>query len=251
VCSDEPGTAVSRTVLVTGGSRGIGAAVVRQFATRGADVAFTFRKAADAADELIEDCRDLPGSVGAYEYDLVGSDPEELVNRVSAETGGLDTLVLNAGIWAGGRLGEIDPHTWWSVVEANLHGNARLAAAALPPLREGGNASITFISSAVGLIGFPGDTAYAAAKSGMVGLARSLAKEVGRYGMRVNVLAPGFVETDMTAQIPGSSRTKILDAAHLRRFGTAEEIARAVLFLAVDATYCTGTVLTVDGGWSL
>jgi 3-oxoacyl-[acyl-carrier protein] reductase len=100
-------------------------------------------------------------------------------------------------------------------------------------------------------MGFPGDTAYAAAKSGMIGLARSLAKEVGREGTRVNVVAPGFVDTDMTAQIPDGSRGRILEATQLRRFGTAEEIARAIVFLAEDATYCTGSVLAADGGWSL
>lgn len=242
---------MSATVLVTGGSRGIGAAVVRQFAARGADVVFTFRKAGDAADEIIESCRSLPGQVFAHAYDLLDSDPEELIGRVSAEAGGLDALILNAGTWAGGRLATIDPHTWWSVVEANLRGSGRLAAAALPALREGRDPSITFVSSAVGLIGFPGDTAYAAAKSGMIGLARSLAKEEGRHGLRVNVLAPGFVETDMTSEISDGNRAKILDAAQLRRFGTPDEVAQAIVFLAADATYCTGAVFAVDGGWSL
>jgi 3-oxoacyl-[acyl-carrier protein] reductase len=236
---------------VTGGSRGIGSAVVGQFAERGAQVGFTFHRAAATADALIERSKGQPGHLFAYEYDLLGSDPDELVRHFVADTGGLDALVLNAGVWAGGHLGEIDPRTWWNVVEANLRGSGRLAAAALRPMRAGQNASITFVSSAVGLIGFLGDTAYAAAKSGMIGLARSLAKEVGRAAVRVNVLAPGFVETDMTAQIPDAGRAHILDAAQLRRFGSCEEIAQTAVFLADDATYCTGAVLAADGGWSL
>ena len=242
---------MTRTALVTGGSRGIGAAVVRQLVARGIDVAFTYRGALDAAEKVLADCEGAPGRVTAFHYDLLESDPQELVRSTAVWGGGLDALVLNAGVWAGGRLTEMDPVDWWAVIEANLRGSGRLAAAAVPILNAREASSITFVSSAVALIGFSGDTAYASAKSAMVGLARSLAKEVGREDTRVNVLAPGFVETDMTAQIPDRSRAGILHATQLRRFGTADEIAQAAVFLAIDATYCTGAVLTVDGGWSL
>lgn len=107
------------------------------------------------------------------------------------------------------------------------------------------------ISSVVGLVGHAGDTAYASAKAALVGFARSLAKEVGRDGIRVNVLAPGFVETDMTAEVSDRARNRLTDEMVLRRFGTTGEVADAAVFLAQDATYCTGTVLAVDGGWSL
>lgn len=242
---------MTRTALVTGGSRGIGAAIVREFAGRGVDVVFTYRGAAAAAEKVVADCDGTPGRATALPYDLLTSDPRELIASVGSLTHGLDALVLNAGVWAGGRLSDMDHDEWWDVVEANLRGAGRLAAAAVPAVTASGQGSITFVSSAVALIGFPGDTAYASAKAGMIGMARSLAKELGATGTRVNVLAPGFVDTDMTAQIPDRSRTKILDAAQLRRFGTAEEIARAAVFLAADATYCTGAVLAVDGGWSL
>jgi 3-oxoacyl-[acyl-carrier protein] reductase len=239
-----------RCALVTGGSRGIGAATVGMLAARGVDVAFTYRDSVETAEKLLIDCADLPGQVTAHQYDMLGSDPTRLI-AAAGPNGRLDSLVLSAGTWAGGRLADIDQETWWSVIEANLRGAGRLAAAAVPALAASPAGSVTFVSSVVGLIGFPGDTAYAAAKSGMVGLARSLAKEVGRGGTRVNVLAPGFVATDMTAEIPDASKRHILDSTVLRRAGTAEEIARAVVFLAEDATYCTGTVLVADGGWAL
>ncbi len=107
------------------------------------------------------------------------------------------------------------------------------------------------MSSVVGLVGHAGDTAYASAKAAFIGFARSLAKEVGRDGIRVNVLAPGFIETDMTAQVPNAARDRLTSEMVLRRFGTTEEVAAAAIFLTEDATYCTGTVLAVDGGWSL
>jgi 3-oxoacyl-[acyl-carrier protein] reductase len=239
-----------RRALVTGGSRGIGAAIVRSLADRGIDVAFTYRTGVAEAEKLVLDCADSLGSAAAFRYDLLADDPAALLHSVAPD-GLLDSLILNAGTWAGGRLAQIDQAIWWAVIEANLRGGGRLAAAAVPALAAAGTGSITFVSSAVGLVGFPGDTAYAAAKSGMIGLARSLAKEVGRAGTRVNVLAPGFVDTDMTAAIPEPNRRSIVDSLVLRRAGSAEEIARAAVFLAEDATYCTGTVLTVDGGWTL
>lgn len=242
-----PGT---RCALVTGGSRGIGTAIVQMLATRGVDVAFTYRDSAENAEKLLIDCAGLPGQVRAHQYDMLGSDPAALI-AAACRRGRLDSVVLNAGTWAGGRLADIDQEVWWSVVEANLRGCGRLAAAAVPALAVSSAGSVTFVSSTVGLIGFAGDTAYAAAKSGMIGLARSLAKEVGRAGTRVNVLAPGFVATDMTAGVPEGSRQQILNSTVLRRAGTAKEIASAAVFLAEDATYCTGTVLVADGGWAL
>jgi 3-oxoacyl-[acyl-carrier protein] reductase len=160
-------------------------------------------------------------------------------------------LVLNAGIWHGGKLADLDPALWWQVLESNVGGAAQLTRAALPALRSGPESSVLLVSSAVGIVGFPGDTAYGSAKAALTGFARSLAKEVGRDGVRVNVLAPGFVETAMTADVSERARASITRDLVIRRFGRPDEIARAAVFLSEDATYCTGTVLTVDGGWSL
>jgi 3-oxoacyl-[acyl-carrier protein] reductase len=238
-----------RTVLVTGGSRGIGAEIVRALAGRGCNVACGYRSSCDRAAELADR---FEGRVRPMPYELgSASSADATVEAVIGRWGRLDAVILNAAEWRGGRIDELDALDWWSVVESNVGGMAQLARAALPRLRVAPAPSIVLVSSVVGLIGHAGDTAYASAKAAMVGFARSLAKEVGRDGIRVNVLAPGFVETDMTANVSDNARRRIQARAVLGRFGCAEEIARAAVFLSEDATYCTGTVLTVDGGWSL
>jgi len=238
-----------RVAIVTGGSRGIGAAVTRQLAGRGLRVACTYRSGKDEAAAL---AADLAPNVLPVHYELgVDESARSLVDTVVTHWGRLDSLVLNAGLWHGGRLEDLDPALWWQVIEATVGGAAQLTRAALPALRRGDNPGVLLVSSAVGIVGFAGDTAYGSAKAALIGFARSLAKEVGRDGVRVNVLAPGFVETAMTSGVSGKARDRITGDLVLRRFGTPEEVARAAVFLAEDATYCTGTVLTVDGGWSL
>jgi 3-oxoacyl-[acyl-carrier protein] reductase len=241
----------SRTVLVTGGSRGIGRACVLEFAARGADVAFTYRRGADEAETLLEAAGDRPGRVRAFRHDLLDGDADALVSGVLDAFGRLDSIVLNAGAWDGGRLSDLAPEAWWRVLETTVRGNHRLSRAALPALLDSPSGSLVLVSSAVALTGFPGDTAYGSAKAAMLGFARSLAHEVGGRGVRVNVLAPGFVETEMTSAISGPARERILRRTVLGRFGTPEEIARAAVFLSEDATFTTGTVLSADGGWTL
>ncbi|WP_218038642.1 SDR family NAD(P)-dependent oxidoreductase [Acrocarpospora pleiomorpha] len=226
---------------MTGGARGIGRAIVAALSDRGVDVVFTSRQPLKEQPEM-----------AAEPYDLLDGDAEELIDRCVRRLGGLDTVILNAGEWAGGRIEKLPPQDWWRVVETNLRGNHLLARAALPALRASGAGSLLLVSSVIGQAGFPGDTAYASAKSAMTGFARALAKENGREsGVRVNVLAPGFVDTDMTTGLGERARQRIVDRTVLGRFGTAEEIAKAAVFLAEDATFCTGAVLTVDGGWTL
>ncbi|MEU6602829.1 SDR family NAD(P)-dependent oxidoreductase [Streptomyces flaveolus] len=238
-----------RSVLVTGGSRGIGAGITRELVARGRNVACGFATSREAAEKIRADA---PENVLPVRYDLDDDmTADSAVSAVLDRWGRLDALIVNAGQWDGGRLSEMEPARWWRVVEANVGGMAALTRAALPALAHSPSPAIVLVSSVVGLIGHAGDTAYASAKAAMVGFARSLAKEVGGDGIRVNVLAPGFVETDMTAQVPPAARERIARAGILRRFGTVEEIARAAVFLSEDATYCTGSVLTADGGWSL
>lgn len=238
-----------RTVLVTGGSRGIGAGITAQLGERGRNVACGYRSSRTAAEEL---AAATPDQVLPVHYDSAA--PASAVTAVKATLdrwGRLDALILNAGSWDGGRLTAMEPTAWWRVVELNLKGVADLTRAALPVLTESDDPSVVIVSSVVGIIGHAGDTAYASAKAAMIGFARSLAKEAGRDGVRVNVLAPGFVETDMTSAVSEKARAHIADASLLGRFGTVDEMARAAVFLSEDATYCTGSVLAADGGWSL
>lgn len=243
------GQGTKRAVLVTGGSRGIGAEIVRRLAARRTAVGCGYHSSANRAAEL---AGELGPSVLPVPYEL-GSEASarHAVTAMTDVFGRLDAVILNAGIWDGGLIENLDHARWWSVVEKNVGSLAHLTRSALPPLRNAERPSILLVSSVVGLIGHAGDTAYASAKAAMVGFARSLAKEVGRDGIRVNVLAPGFVDTDMTAAVADKARDRIHAEAVLGRFGTAEEIAAAAVFLSEDATYCTGTVLSVDGGWSL
>lgn len=237
---------------MTGGSRGIGAEIAVELARRGCDVAITYARDVDAAQRVAARCETHGVSVVTVRYDLQAPESApEVVDAVREKLGDPGVVMLNAGTWSGGRLERMDPERWWSVVESNIRGNHGLVRALLPGLRSAGEGSIVFLSSAVGLIGFPGDTAYASSKAAMVGLARSLAKELAKDRIRVNVLAPGFVETDMTAEVGDAARERIVGDLVIPRFGAPEEIAGAAAFLALDATYCTGVVLPVDGGWTL
>jgi 3-oxoacyl-[acyl-carrier protein] reductase len=236
-------------ILVSGGSRGIGAAITATLADRGVRVGCTYRDRKDEAEKL---AADAPDRVLPVRFDLDDErSASSAVDTVLAEWGRLDGVILNAGQWAGGRLTDTDPSSWWRVVETNLRGTVSLARAALPHVAQGISPSIVLVSSVVGLIGHAGDTAYASAKAALIGFGRSLAKEVARDQVRVNVLAPGFIETDMTDAVSDGARKRIEEATVLRRFGTVDEIARAAIFLSEDATFCTGSVLTADGGWAL
>ncbi len=225
--------------------------MVRAFAARGLEVGFTYRTRGDLAEEVGESAAAVgPGTPLMMEFDQATDDPHDLVRAVLDRWGRLDSVVLNAGIWRGGRITDMDVDDWWHVVEVNLGGVYRAARAVVPALAASANGSITLISSVVGLTGFPGDTAYASSKAALVGFAKSLARELARDGTRVNVLAPGFVESDATAAVSEANRDRLLRRCILRREGLAGEVAKGVLFLSEDATYTTGAVLAVDGGYS-
>lgn len=250
----EPASA-SRTatprVLVTGASRGIGQAIALECLRRGIGVAVTYHQSPSGADEVLAAASELDVHASAHRYALGSLDDARDLARTLASEGPVDALILNAGVWRGGRMGTLSDADWWSVVELNLRSAYQLSCEMLPLLSQSEAPSITIISSVVGLIGYPGDTAYASAKAGLIGLARSMAKELSRSGVRVNVLAPGLVETDMTGGLPEGGRDRIVEDILLRRMGRPEEIAACAAFLAFDATYVTGSVLTADGGWSL
>lgn len=226
-----------RVVLVTGGNRGIGRSIAQAFADNGDRVAITYR------DKPAEDFLGVRCDVTSAEQ------VDAAFSEIEKELGPVEVLVSNAGINADQLLLSMKEDAWLSVIDANLNGAYRVARRATSKMIRARKGRIIFISSVVGLLGSPGQTNYAASKAGLVGLARSLAREIGGRGVTVNVVAPGFVTTDMTAALPEERQAEILEQVPLKRMASPEEIAATVLFLASDqAGYVTGALIPVDGG---
>ncbi len=229
----------SRTVLVTGGNRGIGLAIARSFAAAGDTVAVTHRSG------------DPPEGLVGVRCDVTDTDSVDAAFTEAQEKlgGPIEVLVANAGVTKDGLLMRMSDDDWHTVVETNLAGAfrcARRASTGMIRLRRG---RIIFISSVVGLYGGPGQANYAASKAGLVGLARSITRELGGRGITANVVAPGFIETDMTAELADDTRKTYQAAIPAGRFATPDEVAAAVRFLASpEAAYISGAVIPVDGG---
>ncbi|MET7282701.1 3-oxoacyl-[acyl-carrier-protein] reductase [Kribbella sp. NPDC005582] len=229
---------MSRSVLVTGGNRGIGLAIATAFKEAGDQVAVTYNSS--------------PPPEGFFGVKCDITDQEQVdaaFEAIQEEQGPVEVLVANAGITRDTLLLRMSDDDWDAVIDTNLTGSfrvARRAAKGMLRLRKG---RIVFISSVVGLLGQAGQVNYAASKSGLVGMARSIARELGSRGITANVVAPGFVETDMTAVLPEETSKQYLSQIPLGRFGLTEEIAHAVRWLASEeAGYITGAVIPVDGG---
>jgi 3-oxoacyl-[acyl-carrier protein] reductase len=226
-----------RVVLVTGGNRGIGLAVARAFAALGDRVAVTYRK------EPVAGFLSVRCDVGS------GDDVNAAFTEIEATLGPVEILVANAGITRDGLLMQMSEEAFTSVIDTNLVGAYRVSKRAVPKMIRARQGRIILISSVVALSGSGGQTNYAASKAGMVGFARSLAREIGSRKVTVNVVAPGFIETDMTAQLPEARRKDVLAQIPLGRMASVEEVAGAVTWLASDAaSYITGAVIPLDGG---
>jgi 3-oxoacyl-[acyl-carrier protein] reductase len=240
-----------RVVLVTGSSRGIGAAIARSAAGEGAVVAVHFHHSADAADRMIAAIRAEGGEAEAFGADLAdGGQAEDLVRRVIGRFGRIDGLVNNAGLTQVSPFLDITPEVWDAVIRTDLTAAFHTCRAALPSMLERGSGSIVNIASRLGQMGIAETAAYSAAKAGLIGFTRSLAREVGPNGVRVNAVAPGVVITDMTSDLVESEEGKrrMRDMA-LGRFGRAEEIADTVVFLLSDrASLFTGQTLNPNAG---
>ncbi len=236
--------------LVTGASRGIGAAVAVRLASDGAAVAVNYAGSKGAADAVVEKIVAAGGRAVALQADV--SDPaaaSALVDSTIAELGALDIVVNNAGITRDGLLVRMSDEDWDAVIRTNLSGVFNVTRAASMVLMKQRSGSIVNITSVVGLVGNAGQVNYAAAKAGVVGLTKSVARELAARGVRANAIAPGFIETDMTAELPEAACNAALASIAMRRFGSVDDIASAVAFLAsAEASYITGQVLAVDGG---
>jgi 3-oxoacyl-[acyl-carrier protein] reductase len=243
----------SKNVLVTGAARGIGRAVVEDCAAAGARIAFTYRSSAAEAGTLRASLADRGVEVIAIQGDASSSEHAgEAVAAVLDAWGSLDVLVNNAGITRDGLMLRMKEEDWDAVIETNLKSLFNFCKAAYRPMMKQRRGKIINISSIVGVMGNPGQTNYAASKAGIIGFSKSLAKELGGRGVTVNVVAPGYVATEMTAQLGDAAREAMLGAVPLGRPAAPEDVAHAVLFLASSAAdYITGHVLHVDGGLAM
>jgi NAD(P)-dependent dehydrogenase (short-subunit alcohol dehydrogenase family) len=225
-------------VLVTGGNRGIGLAIAHAFAANGDRVAITHRGSG------------APDGLFGVQCDVTsGEQVDAAFSAVEAELGPVQILVSNAGMTDDTLLLRMSEQSFASVVDANLAGAYRVAKRAAQGMLRARSGRMIFVSSVVAFVGSPGQANYAASKAGLVGLARSIARELGSRSITANVIAPGFIDTDMTAAMTEARRTEVLAGVPLKRYGTVDEVAGAALFLASDAAaYVTGAVLPVDGG---
>ena len=229
---------MSRSVLVTGGNRGIGRAIAEAFAKEGDKVAITYRSGEPPEGFLAVRC----DVTDAAAVDAAFAEIEE-------QHGPVEVLIANAGITKDTLVLRMSDDDWSSVIETNLTGSFRVAKRAAKGMLRLRRGRIVFISSVVGLLGSAGQVNYAASKSGLIGMARSLARELGSRSITANVVAPGFVETDMTAELPEAKQAEYKAQIPLQRYASVDEVASVVKWVASDgAAYVTGAVIPVDGG---
>lgn len=241
----------NKTALITGASRGIGEAIALKFAEQGANIAFTYLSSEERAKALEEKLKVFGVKAKGYKSDAADyASSEQLAADVLKEFGTVDICVNNAGISRDNLLLRVTPEQWDEVMHANLKSVYNLTRQVIKPMMKARTGSIINLSSVVGVMGNPGQSAYSASKAGIIGFTKSIAQELGSRNVRVNAIAPGFVETDMTHYLnDGDGGGKWLHKIPLGRFAKPEEVANVALFLASDmSSYVTGQVISTCGG---
>ena len=240
----------NKSAIITGATRGIGRGIAMEFAKHGANVAFTYSSSVDAANALELELKTFGVNAKGYQSNAANFDAaQELAKNVLEDFGSIDVLVNNAGITKDNLLMRMSEQDFDQVIEVNLKSVFNLTKAVIRPMMKQRAGSIINMSSVVGLKGNAGQTNYAASKAGIVGFSKSVALELGSRNIRSNVIAPGFIETEMTDKLDAATVQSWRDGIPLKRGGTPEDIANACVFLASDmSSYITGQTLSVDGG---
>jgi 3-oxoacyl-[acyl-carrier protein] reductase len=240
-----------KVAIVTGGTRGIGRAIVFELVQNGAKVLFTYLKSDESAGIMLDEIKELKGEAEAIKADVrLYDEAKKAVDEAINKFGRVDILVNNAGITKDKALMMMEPSEWIDVINTNLTGYFNMAKACIVTMMKQKSGNIINISSIAGVVGMPRQVNYSSAKAGELGLTKSLAKEVAPYGIRVNAVAPGFIDTDMTKDL--KQKDNLIKMIPFGRFGKPEEIAKVVTFLASEKSgYITGQVLKVDGGLAI
>ena len=243
------GTLQEAVAVVTGASRGLGAAIAEELGSNGAHVVVNYSRSREPAEEVVGRIEEGGSQAIAVQADV--SDPEQaqsLIDKTMEEFNRIDVLVNNAGINIDRTLRKLSVEDWDKVIQVDLNSAFYTVHAALPHMMEQGGGKIINMSSFVGEAGNIGQANYAAAKAGLLGFTKTAAQELARYGITVNAICPGFIETDMVANIPEEAQQKLLKQVPLGRFGKPEEVARAVRYLIEDGDYITGQSIDINGG---
>ena len=243
----------NKTAIVTGGTRGIGKAIVLELAKNGCNVAFNYSKSDDLANELVKEIEALGVKAMAKKADVSDFESaKDMVKEVKDEFGQIDFLVNNAGITRDKLLALMKEEDWDDVMNVNLKSVYNFSKAVIMTMIKQKSGNILNITSVSGIAGVAGQANYSASKAGMIGFTKALAKEVGKAKINVNAIACGFIETDMTSELPDEYKKKMTDMTALKRFGTTDDVAKVAKFLlSDDANYITGQVLSLDGGLAL